>query len=204
MAAVFTSIALGTLGALVFKDNIERSGKIDVVSTVNNKTYSVIKTGDHVAAADMLASLEDKARAFIAAALSNYPDDRTIMRIQKYWTGTISEIPQSDTIAYALDKKDLFMCIRDGAGGIQQLDDLLFVLLHELSHIMNVTYGHDASFWKQFKRTLEMANKLGFLPYKNYDDYSVQVCGKTINANPASCVFNGQCESELSPIRPLK
>jgi hypothetical protein len=204
MAAVFTTIALGTMGALIFKENIEKAAKVDVVSAVNNKTYAVIRTGNYVAAADMLASLEDKARAFIAAASAKYPNDKTIKRIQKYWTGTISEIPQSETIAYALEKRDLFMCVRDNAGNVQQLDDLLFVLLHELSHIQNITYGHDAPFWKQFKRTLEMANKLGYLPYKNYDDYSVSVCGKVINANPSTCVFNGQCESELTPIRPLK
>ena len=204
MSLVFTSIALTTLGALVFKDTLEKSEKIDVISSVNNKTYAVVRTGDYVAAANMLASLEDKARNFIAAASAKYPNDLTIKRIQKYWTGTISEIPQSETIAYALEKKDLFMCVRDNAGNVQQLDDLLFVLLHELSHIMNSTYGHDVHFWKQFKRTLEMANKLGYLPYKNYDDYSVTVCGKVINANPSTCVFNGQCESELSPIRPGK
>jgi hypothetical protein len=204
MSLVFTSIALTTLGALIFKDNIEKSGKIDVISSVNNKKYSVIKTGDYAAAADMLASLEDKARAFIAAASAKYPNDTTIKRIQKYWTGSLTEIPQSDTIAYALDKKEIFMCVRDEAGEVQKLDDLLFVLLHELSHVMNSSYGHDAPFWKQFKRTLEMANKLGYLPYKNYDEYSVTVCGKTITSNPATCVFNGQCESELTPIRPLK
>jgi hypothetical protein len=204
MAAVFTAISLTTLGALIFKENIERSAKIDVVSAVNNKKYAVMQTGDYVAAADMLASLEDKARAFIAAASEKYPNDNTIKRIQKYWTGTISEIPQSDTIAYALEKRDLFMCVRDNAGNVQQLDDLLFVLLHELSHIMNTSYGHDAPFWRQFKRTLEMANKLGYLPYTNYDQYSVTVCGKVINANPATCVFNGQCESELSDLTPIR
>lgn len=204
MALVFTSIALTTLGALIFKENVENSSKIEVVSAVNNKKYTVIRTGDYVAAADMLASLEDKAREFIAVASSKYPNDKTILRIQKYWTGTISEIPQSDTIAYALEKRDLFMCVRDNAGNVQQLDDLLFVLLHELSHLMNSAYGHDDAFWRQFKKTLEMANKLGYLQYKNYDDYSVQVCGKTINANPASCVFNGRCDSELAPLRPLK
>lgn len=204
MSLVFSSIALTTLGALIFKENLEKSAKIDVVSAVNNKTYAVIQMGDYVAAADMLASLEDKARAFIEAAAAKYPSDKTIKRIQKFWTGTISEIPQSDTIAYALEKKDLFMCVRDNAGNVQQIDDLLFVLLHELSHIMNSTYGHDAPFWRQFKKTLEMANELGYLPYKNYDDYSVTVCGKQINANPATCVFNGSCDSELAPIRPLR
>ena len=204
MAAVFTVISLTTLGALVFKDTLEKSGKIDVISNVNKKKYPVIRTGRYMEAADMLASLEEKARDFIKEASAKYPNDPAIARIKEYWTGSLTEIPQSDTIAYALEKKNLFMCVRDNLGNVQKLYDLFFVLLHELSHLANVTYGHNDSFWKQFKRMLEMANKLGHLPYANYDEYSVQVCGKIINSNPASCVFNGSCESELSDITPIR
>jgi hypothetical protein len=195
----FVAIALGTLGALVYKN---RTPEESVVSLVNGRKYSVVKTGDYRSAADQLARLEDKARAFIEAATTAYPDDRNVRRIQKHWTGTISEIPQTETIAYAIEKKELYMCVRDAKGEVQSLDDLLFVLLHELSHIMNETYGHGDDFWKQFKKTLEMANKLGYLPYKDYDSYSVKVCGKQISSNPMTCVNRGECYSELKPIRP--
>lgn len=200
MAAVFTTIIAGTLGALVFANNVRR---VNVV--VNAKTYKVIKSGDYLKAAKMLSDLEKRARSFISTAAVEYPKDITIKRIQRYWTGTITEIPQSETIAYALDKKDLFMCVRCKDGNIQNIDDLMFVLLHELSHIMNSTFGHDDAFWKQFKKVLEMANVLGYLPFEDYDAKSVTVCGKVITSNPASCVFNGKCDSELTmrPIRPL-
>jgi len=198
--AEFATIALGTLGALIFRNHIENA---EVVSPINNKKYRVLKRENYIDAANTLAVLEDRARMFIIEATAKYPDDVTLKRIQKYWTGTISEIPQSETIAYALEKKDLFMCVRDDNGNIQNTDDLLFVLLHELSHIMNSSYGHDERFWKQFKKVLEMANDLGYLPYENYDQKSVKVCGKTITSNPATCVFNGTCVSELKPIRPM-
>lgn len=197
--AEFATIALGTLGALIFKDHIENA---EVVSPINNKKYRVLKRENYIDAANTLAALEDRARSFIAEASTKYPNDVTLNRIQKYWTGTISEIPQTETIAYALEKKDLFMCVRDNNGNIQNIDDLLFVLLHELSHIMNLSYGHDERFWKQFKKVLEMANELGYLPYENYDKKSVMVCGKEITSNPATCVFNGSCSSEL--LRPLR
>jgi hypothetical protein len=200
MSLAFAAISIATLGALVYKNN--RQAEVDVVSPVNGKTYRVIQNGNYQEAADMLAALEDKARAFIDAASIAYPKDTNIKRIKKYWTGTITEIPQSETIAYAIEKKELYMCIRDAANKVQQLDDLFFVLLHELSHIMNPSYGHDDPFWRQFKRTLEIANKLGYLPYKDYDNYSVEVCGKQISSNPMTCVQRGECYSELKVLRP--
>ena len=200
MSLAFAAISVATLGALVYKNN--KQPEIDVLSPVNGKTYRVIQTGNYQEAADMLAMLEDKARTFIDAATTSYPNDSNIKRIKKYWTGTITEIPQSETIAYAIEKKELYMCIRDVTNKVQQLDDLFFVLLHELSHIMNPSYGHDDPFWRQFKRTLEIANKLGHLPYKDYDDYSVTVCGKQISSNPMTCVKKGECYSELKPLRP--
>ena len=202
MSFVFSSIALTTLGALIFKDSLEKSADVQVISNVNGKKYAVLPSGDTAAAADMLATLEDKTREFFAAAVNKYPKDSTIKKIQKQF-GSLTEIPQSDTIAYTLDKKDLFICLRDKAGNFQDIDDLFFVLLHELAHVTNSSYGHDEKFWKQFKKILEMAVELEFLPYKNYENYSVVVCGKTINSNPSSCVYQGSCESELTPIRPL-
>jgi hypothetical protein len=201
MSLAFAAISLATLGALVYRDRLNDT--TDVVSPVNGKTYKVMKSGDYRAAADMLATLEDRARAFIDAATVAYPSDPNIRRIKKYWTGTITEIPQTETIAYAIEKKELYLCIRNAQNEIQSEDDLFFVLLHELSHIMNPSYGHDDSFWRQFKRTLEIANKLGYLPFKNYDDYSVTVCGKTISSNPMTCVVKGECFSELRPLRPI-
>lgn len=200
MSLAYAAISLATLGALVYKNHHATKS---VMSPVNNKTYKVLDKGDYQAAADMLARLEMKSRDFMAAAESKYPNDKNIRRVKKYWTGTLTEIPQSDTIAYAIEKRELFMCIRDATGKIQDFDDLFFVLLHELSHIMNPSFGHDKSFWNRFKKTLEMANKLGFLLYRNYDDYSVTVCGKTITSNPMTCVEKGECYSSLVPLRPI-
>ena len=204
MSFAFASIALGTLGALIYKNSTEETTNIGVISNVNGKEYKVIPSGDRQGAADMLATLEHKARDFMKRAASMFPSDHHISRLASNWTGRLSEIPQSDTIAYALEKKDIFICVRDSRGVIQDVNDLFFVLLHELSHIQNDTYGHGEDFWKNFKRTLEIANKLGCLPYKNYDKYSVTVCGKTISSNPMSCVQNGECFSELRPLRPKK
>jgi hypothetical protein len=199
MSLTFAAISLATLGALVFKN---QTNTRTVVSDVNGKEYMVVDTGDYDGAADMLAHLEETSRRFIDAAITAYPREKHFRRVKQYWTGTLSEIPQSDTIAYTIEKKDLYICVRDPSGNIQNFEDLLFVLLHELSHIMNPSFGHDDAFWDQFKRTLEIANELGYLPYKDYDNYSVTVCGKTITSNPMTCVTRGTCSSSIGPLRP--
>jgi hypothetical protein len=199
MSITFAAISLATLGALVYKNH---AATRTVVSPVNGKSYVVIDTGNYEGAANMLARLEDASRSFIDAAIAAYPQDTRMRRVKKLWTGTLSEIPQSDTIAYTIEKRTLYICVRDAAGNIQNFEDLMFVLLHELSHMMNPSFGHDDSFWTQFKKTLEIANQLGYLPYKDYDDYSVTVCGKTITSNPMSCVAKGECFSSLRPLRP--
>jgi hypothetical protein len=199
MSLTFVAVSLATLGALVYKNH---SATRTVVSPVNGKSYIVLDTGDYQGAANMLARLEDASREFIDAAIAAYPKDSNMKRVKKYWTGTLSEIPQSDTIAYTIEKRDLYMCVRGSTGDVQNFEDLLFVLLHELSHIMNPSFGHDDAFWNRFKRTLEIANQLGYLPYKDYDDYSVTVCGKTITSNPMTCVARGACSSSIGPLRP--
>jgi hypothetical protein len=202
MSLVFATVALGTLGALIYKNNIEETPGVSIVSNMNNKKYKVVPGNDRQSAADTLATLEIKTNNFIKKASVMFPNDPHIQKLKSGWSGKISEIPMSDTIAYALGKEDVFICLRDERGKIQDIDDLFFVLLHELSHVSNSSYGHDDNFWKNFRRTLEIADKTGDLPYKNYDTFPTVVCGKSISSSPMTCVVEGTCRSEIHPLRP--
>ena len=198
MSLVFTAVALSTLGALVYRDRADST--VNVVSGVNGKTYRVMPLPDRQRAADALAALEDRAKRFLKAAAVKYPQE---LAHATTWSGTISEIPKGDAIAYTIEKRDVFMCIRDEDGKIHPIDDLFFVFLHEISHINNATYGHGDDFWKRFKNILEISDALGYLKYKNYDMRTVNVCGQDISSNPLTCVKTGRCESDLRPIRPI-
>ena len=99
MSLTFAAISLATLGALVYKNH---PATRTVVSPVNGKKYEVIDTGNYQEAANMLARLEDASRSFIDDAIAAYPADAHMKRVKKYWTGTLSEIPQVDTIAYTI------------------------------------------------------------------------------------------------------
>ena len=170
-----------------------------VTSSINGKSYRVLDRQDGAEAADALATLESKIGDLLDAADDIVPGDPRFANIRDRWSGTLHEIDGSDNIAYSVDKSDVYICVRAKDGSVDtELNDSMFVLLHELSHVANRTYGHGTDFWKTFKFVLEVSEKSGVYTFRDYDRSSVEVCGRVINTTPLSCVKNGECFSELS------
>jgi hypothetical protein len=69
----------------------------------------------------------------------------------------------SDTKSFTINKQTIFICICDKT--TQQIytdDELIYVLLHELAHAVNVNdQGHTKKFWKIFHRLLSRAKQHG-------------------------------------------
>ena len=61
---------------------------------------------------------------------------------------------------------------------------LMFVALHELSHIMTESTGHTTEFWKNFKFLLENAVEFDIYEPINYKENPEQYCGMQITDNP--------------------
>jgi hypothetical protein len=173
-----------------------------VVSEVDGRKHEVLDTVNCVAAADMIATLEANVRELLKRSETVAPGDKRFAAIRSRWSGKLVEINGGDNIAYSVDKSDVSMCVRRSDGTVENYNDLMFVLLHELSHIANETYGHDDRFWKTFKFVLEVADKTGVYAFQDYGRDSVTVCGKVISTTPLACVKSGECFSELGPIRP--
>jgi hypothetical protein len=169
-----------------------------------DKTYRVVNSPNYQAAADTLAKLEARARDLLVKCETVVPGNRQFANIRARWSGNLREIDGNDSsIAYSVGKKDIWICVRKQDGTIENFNDTMFVLLHELSHIANETYGHNDDFWKTFKFVLEVAERTGVYAFQDYGRKSVRVCGKEISTTPLACVKNGECFSELGPIRPL-
>ena len=64
--------------------------------------------------------------------------------------------------SYTLDKKYVKLCLRDEHSALYEDNMLVFVLLHEIAHVMNDTVGHDESFMRIFKKLLATAEILGY------------------------------------------
>ena len=199
-----TEVVVGILLALSIWFLMERREKTNGMkiqkSTVNGRTYKVQKVGNTQKAANALASIEDQLRFFVhtAPSLLSGPDQR-LRRLQDNWDGTLSEIEHHQKpIAYTKGKKSIHLCIRDEQGVVQQQNALMFVALHELSHVAEPSYnGHDSSFWKTFKFILELAAKLGIYQEKDHAKEGTTVCQKKLGSSPLTCVMQGTCGSEL-------
>ena len=104
--------------------------------------------------------------------------------------GKIKEIlPTSEYTAYSENKgEQIALCLsnksKNDSDNLIDKNTLMFVALHELSHLATKTIGHDDTFWKNFKFLLEESEKINIYKPINYKNNSTNYCGMEITDNP--------------------
>jgi predicted metal-dependent hydrolase len=71
-------------------------------------------------------------------------------------------------------------------GDNEQLIDentLMFVAIHELSHVATKSIGHKSEFWENFKFLLEKAKEAGIHNPVDYKKEPQEYCGMKIHDN---------------------
>lgn len=101
----------------------------------------------------------------------------------------IPERSGGDT-SYVIDKGDVFaMCLRDPNNNnlvdvSNDMNELNFVLIHEMAHLFTSTFGHDTMFWNNFKFMLQEASIAGLYTPINYKKNKQPYCGIVISYSP--------------------
>lgn len=99
----------------------------------------------------------------------------------------IPERSGGDT-SYVIDKGDVFaMCLRDPKNDHKvddNMNELSFVLIHEMAHLFTKTFGHDNLFWTNFRFLLKEAEIFGLYTPINYKKNKVPYCGIVISYSP--------------------
>jgi len=113
---------------------------------------------------------------------------RKIEKLKKSFNrNSITEnIPGSLYAAYSVNKgEELSICIRDKKTE-EFIDNntLMFVCIHELSHIMSDDIGHTTEFWDNMKYLLLEAEKVGLYQPVDYSSYPKEYCGELIDSTP--------------------
>ena len=96
---------------------------------------------------------------------------------------------QSPDTSYSENKgQRIVVCLRDKTNPPQYplvpQNTVMFVMLHEMAHLMTETVGHTQEFWTNFKRILADAVQLGIYQPENYAQSPVKYCGMTITDSP--------------------
>ncbi len=153
-----------------------------VVSNLNNKTYYVRELPDKNEAANILATLDINLNKLI----NSLPNNQKNNRLKKYFKGNITEnIPGSMHVAYSLNKGDeLSICIRSKNNLFIDQNIIMFVAIHEISHIMTYETGHTENFWNNMKYLVENATELNIYKHVDYSTTPTEYCGITITSNP--------------------
>lgn len=88
-----------------------------------------------------------------------------------------------NSAAYTVNKGDqMRICVRDEKSDnlFENENDMMFVMLHELAHLMSKSYGHNLEFKKNFAYITKVAVNMGLYHYTDYQTNPTNYCGTDI------------------------
>ncbi len=157
-------------------------------SNTNDKYYLVKDTKNKYNKVDLIDKLFNSLNVLLEELKnSNYDfKDIDIEEIQEKIKNSeiLENITDSDT-SYTVNKGEkIILCLADRENdNLYSYNLLMYVLIHELAHILNTTYGHDDNFKKTFRFILEKAIELNLYTYEDYKNNPVNYCGLILNTN---------------------
>jgi hypothetical protein len=158
--------------------NPDRANKIDVIP--ESEMYT--------------AGLGPDVTSFIRNKINReYIQERVAQLVRNYSPDRMYEIsPRNagNATSYTEDKKILVLCLRrktpDAKGHyeLHDIDTMMFVVLHELSHMMNDKWEHGVDFWVLFKFMLLNGVEAGIYAPVDYGKKPIVYCGLELKYNP--------------------
>jgi hypothetical protein len=161
-----------------------------IVSTVDGNKYCVRERDNVQKAADLLAKVTEKCKSLVAYMGKKFPENPDVQRLVKKYNPlkVMETLPTSEYTAYSENKGEkLAFCLNKQKTENNNLIDehtLMFVSIHELSHIMTKSIGHKSEFWQNFKFLLENAKEAGIHDPEDYKKKPREYCGMKIHDNP--------------------
>jgi WLM domain len=176
-------------GAVLYAATAGPSNLVSVKK--NDNTFLVQNLPDKEEAASRMASIQGKIRKLF----TRYRDDpataaepRVQAMLERYNPENMSENNiQDSTTSYSENKGSrIVICLRQKTEGYPFVDEntVMFVVLHEMAHLMTFSTGHTPEFWANFRRMLQDAMKVGIYDNINYAHDPKPYCGIEITDSP--------------------
>ena len=160
-----------------------------VIASKDGNRYCVREREKIDEAANLLAETTEKCKQLVKYMHDTLPDDKRVKRLVAGFNPKAMKetLPTSELTAYSENKGEkIALCLNTTKSGDTLIDanTLLFVAIHELSHIMTESIGHKQDFWQNFKFMLENAKDANIYQPVDYKKSPKEYCGMTINDNP--------------------
>jgi hypothetical protein len=160
-------------------------------STVDKEHYLVRNLPDKQEAADRLARVRakililrkhleqtHKSKSFVKQLIDGF--DCSAARFSE-------STPDAQYTSYSVNKGEkVFMCLRqrDEKEELVNENIILFVALHEMSHVGTTSIGHTPEFWNHFAWLLEQAEHIKIYQFTDFAAHPVEYCGVHITDSP--------------------
>jgi hypothetical protein len=115
---------------------------------LNNNISSNMLNKLRYVANDLLDNTKMKFSGFLAPL--NIRDYRKIINIQEGYS------------SFTENKTKIVLCMRDANGNLYSFNSLMYVLLHEISHVINDELHHTSKFQNIFRDLLKLAEERGY------------------------------------------
>ena len=160
-----------------------------IVSDVDGNKYCVRERNKLTLAADMLARTTTKLKQLVNYVSEKFPERENVKRLKNGFNPkkVVETLPTSEFTAYSENKGEkIAFCLDTEKGNNQLIDEntLMFVGIHEISHIATKSVGHTDEFWKNFKFLLEQGVELKIYTPVDYKKNPKKYCSMEITDNP--------------------
>jgi hypothetical protein len=161
-----------------------------IISDVNGNKYCVRDRNKLELAADRLAHVNNNLNKLVNHLSKKYPTKENVQRlVNGYNPKKIYEtLPTSEFTAYSENKGEkLAFCLdteKNSKGRLIDINTLMYVALHEVSHIATKSIGHNDEFWNNFKFMITEAKEINIYNPVNYQKEPARYCGMNISDNP--------------------
>ena len=159
----------------------------------DGQSYEMQNLPDKEKAVALMAEVKSRLHKLIAhyksdQALSADPPVRRFLERFKSDVFIENDMASKDT-SYSENKGEkIVVCLRDKTKAPQypliDANTIMFVVLHEMAHLMTETIGHTQEFWSNFRRILGDAVQIGLYTPVNYSQRPTPYCGMTITDSP--------------------
>tara|TARA_B100000795_G_C22803507_1_gene443293 strand:+ start:1731 stop:2306 length:576 start_codon:yes stop_codon:yes gene_type:complete len=156
------------------------------VSKIDDREYLVQDKIDSQEAADLIAKIRQKIQILKEHLNKSYPDDERIKLLNENLDlNNLKEgIDDPNYTSYSINKgEQIVLCLRN-EDKLMDINTMMFVILHELGHVITIDIGHTQNFWENFRWLLEESINIGIYFKQDFDKKPVEYCGMNITSSP--------------------
>jgi len=160
-------------------------------STLDGREYRVRDLPDKQEAADLLAKLRMNLGKLMDELTKSYPNKPQVQRLSQNFRADpnrfLESTPDAEHTSYSVNKgESVHFCLRqrDGSEQLVKSDVMMFVALHEMSHMITKSIGHDPEFWNNFGWLIKEAEQRKLYKPIDFKSHPASYCGVNITDSP--------------------